>query len=391
MTEIIYGQQAMRKDTRQDMGYWWHSLDRVSVILVIVLFAIGLTLSFASTARLAERLSLSPYYFVYKQLIFGVLALIIMIILSQFSPKWVRRFGVLGFLISAICLLLLPYIGESHGKGAIRWLSIASFSIQPVEFFKPGFVIFCAWLLSSSKERGGPPGFTIVMVLTVFFAFILQRQPDYGQLGIVVVTIVAMLYIAGLNMFWLIIIGCCSAVFSVIAYMNDEHVRNRLQTFWNGEDQNSYQVEKAAEAISNSGFFGAGAGDGVVRNSLPDAHTDFVIAVAAEEYGLILVLVIILCFMVISMRSFYALCASPSSFVRIAGTGLTTSFALQSMINLGVASGLLPNKGLTLPFISYGGSSLVAIGITLGFLFALTKKQQSDMPVHYVKTHYQYS
>ncbi len=378
MTEMIYGSMSAPARRKEDVSYWWGSVDRPLLGAIISLFLIGLLLSMAASTPLAIKNGLPQFYYVFRQAIFGVLALIAMFVISRFSPQTVRRAGVLGFIITGLLLMALPIIGTNYGMGAKRWISLGFASLQPVEFFKPGFAILIAWLIAAGKTHNGPPGRMIALCVTALFATILALQPDFGQATLLLLSFGAMMFIGGTNFIFISMVGGVALFAAQFAYNNSDHVARRINGFLSGEIDPYSQIGYAANAISNGGLFGVGVGEGSVKSHLPDAHTDFIIAVAAEEYGVLLCWIITALFAFITIRAFLNLMRTRDHFTRLAGVGLATLIGAQSMINLGVSARLLPTKGMTLPFISYGGSSLVAIGITFGFLLALTRRRSGD-------------
>ena len=337
-------------------------------------------LGFAASVPLAERNGLVPFYYVYKQLFFGMIALIIMILTSMLPPRMVRRFGIIGFICCFLAICLLPVLGTDFGKGAVRWYSLGFTSVQPSEFLKPCFIIFTAWLMAASFDVGGPPGKRMSFVVCVFVVALLALQPDFGQASLFLASWGLMYFVAGAPLLLMILMLVGVVGVGLFSYNSSEHFARRIDGFLSPDMDPRTQLGYATNAIQEGGFFGVGVGKGSVKWSLPDAHTDFIIAVAAEEYGLILVLIIISLFMAITVRSLLRLMAERDIFVRLAGTGIASLFGMQAMINIGVAVRLLPAKGMTLPFISYGGSSLIAGGIGLGMLLAFTRSRpQGDI------------
>jgi len=372
MTEMVYG--AVPVQTGEAiLPRWWRTVDRWTLGAVLLLFAIGILLGFASSPPLAARTGLSPFHFVIRQAIFGGMALTAMVVISMMSPRMVRRLGVLGFFLAFAAVAMLPIFGTDYGKGAVRWYSLGFASLQPSEFLKPGFVVFSAWLMSASSDIFGPPGKRMSAFVMVVLVGLLVMQPDFGQAALVLFSWAVMFFVAGAPLVILVAIGATALLGGGFAYQFSEHFARRIDGFLNPEIDPRTQLGYAANAIQEGGFFGVGVGGGTVKWSLPDAHTDFIIAVAAEEYGLILVLIIIGLFLLITVRSMLRLLRERDPFIRLAGTGLAALFALQALINLGVAARLLPAKGMTLPFVSYGGSSLIAAGIALGMLLAFTR------------------
>ncbi len=379
MTEMVFGTVAS-KPGEPVLPKWWRTVDKWALSAILMLFMVGILLGLAASVPLAERNGLTQFYYVYKQLFFGTIALITMVLVSMLSPKMVRRLGVFGFVCCLVAICALPFIGTDFGKGATRWISLGFASVQPSEFLKPGFIVFSAWLMAASFDVGGPPGKRMSFAITVLVAFLLAMQPDFGQASLIIASWLIMYFVAGAPMALLIGMAGGVAGMGVLAYNSSEHFARRIDGYLNPEIDPRTQIGYATNAIQEGGFFGVGVGEGRVKWSLPDAHTDFIIAVAAEEYGLILVLIIIGLFMTITVRSFLRLIHERDPFIRFAGTGLAALFGMQALINMGVAVRLLPAKGMTLPFVSYGGSSLVAAGIGLGFLLAFTRtRPQGDI------------
>jgi len=377
MTEMVYGSSpvAVREPV---LPRWWRTIDKWSLTSVFILFGIGLLLGLAASVPLASRNGLEPFYYVQKQATFGALGLATMLAISMMPPSMVRRLGVIGFLGAMVLVMVLPLVGEDHGKGAIRWLSLGGFSLQPSEFLKPGFVVVTAWLMAAAQEMNGPPGKTISFAILLAVVGFLAMQPDFGQSALIVFAWGVIYFSAGAPMLLIATVGGLVAGAGMVFYNSSEHFARRIDGFLSPEVDPRTQLGYAANAIQEGGFFGVGVGEGQVKWSLPDAHTDFIIAVAAEEYGLVLVLLILGLFGVIVVRSLLRLTAERDPFTRLAGAGLAAIFGVQAMINMGVAVRLLPAKGMTLPFVSYGGSSVIAAGITVGMMLALTRARPRD-------------
>ena len=379
MTEMVFGATPMRAGD-PILPKWWRTVDRWSLFAVLCLFAIGLLLGLAASVPLAEKNNLTPFYYVTRQAVFGTMGLGVMFVVSLMSPRQIRRIGVTGFLISVIVVALLPVIGTDFGKGATRWLSLGFASVQPSEFLKHCFIAAAAWCMAASQEVGGPPGKTISFGITVAVVLTLAMQPDFGQAALVLLSWGVMVFVAGAPLALLLGVAGLAVAGGFFAYGSSEHFARRIDGFLSAEIDPRTQIGYATNAIQEGGFFGVGVGEGTVKWSLPDAHTDFIIAVAAEEYGLIMVLVIIALYGTIVFRSLMRLLRERDPFARIAGTGLACAFGVQALINMGVAVRLLPAKGMTLPFVSYGGSSVIASGIAMGMLLALTRhRAQGEM------------
>ncbi len=372
MTEMVYGTVPVYTG-EPILPRWWRTIDKWTMSCILILFGIGLLLGLASSPPLASKNGLEPFHYVTRQAIFGGVAMIVMFGVSMMPPQMIRRMAVVGFLVSFVALMGLPFFGTDFGKGAMRWYSLGFASFQPSEFLKPGFVVVAAWLMAASFEVGAPPGRMYSFVLTAVICLLLALQPDFGQACLVLFSWGVMYFVAGAPMFLLFGIAGLVVMVGTFAYSNSEHFARRIDGFLNPEVDPTTQLGYATNAIREGGFFGVGVGEGQVKWSLPDAHTDFIIAVAAEEYGLICVMMIIILYGVIVVRSLLRLLNERDPFIRLAGTGLACAFGVQAMINMGVAVRLLPAKGMTLPFVSYGGSSLIAGGIAMGILLALTR------------------
>ncbi|MEL6121931.1 MAG: putative lipid II flippase FtsW [Pseudomonadota bacterium] len=374
MTEMVYGAVPSR-DVEPVIPKWWRTIDKWSMMCVLILFCIGILLGLAASPPLAEKNGFQPFHYVQRQAVFGFMALFAMLIVSMMSPQVVRRLAVLGFIAAFAALALLPFFGTDFNKGAVRWYSLGFASLQPSEFLKPVFVVVSAWLMAASQEINGPPGKSWSFVLVLAIVTLLALQPDFGQACLVLFSWGVMYFVAGAPIFLLIAMAAAVLAVGTFAYANSEHFARRIDGFLSPDVDPNTQLGFATNAIREGGFLGVGVGEGEVKWSLPDAHTDFIIAVAAEEYGLVLVLCIIALYATIVVRSLARLIRERDTFVRLAGVGLLSVFAVQAMINMGVAVRLLPAKGMTLPFVSYGGSSLIAGGILVGMLFALTRNR----------------
>jgi len=372
MTEMVFGTTPVRAGD-PILPRWWRTLDKWSLTCVLGLFAIGLLLGLAASVPLAEKNNLPRFYYVQRQMVFGGMGLFVMLVISMLTPRQIRRFGVMLFLFSFVALIFLPAFGTDFGKGAVRWYSLGFGSVQPSEFLKPGFVALCAWFMASAQEPGGPPGRIYSFGAAMTIVILLALQPDFGQASLVLFSWLVMYFVAGSPVILIVCVAGLAGMGGLFAYNASEHFARRINSFLSSEIDANTQIYFATNAIQEGRFFGVGVGEGTVKWSLPDAHTDFIIAVAAEEYCVIMVLAIILLYMTIVMRSLLRLVRERDPFARIAGTGLACAFGVQALINMGVAVRLLPAKGMTLPFVSYGGSSMIASGIALGMLLELTR------------------
>ncbi len=372
MTEMVFGSVPVREG-EPILPRWWRTIDKWSMGCVLLLFGVGILLGLAASPPLAERNGLAAFYYVQRQAFFGGVALLVMVLVSMMSPQMVRRLGVLGAAGAFAALALLPVLGTDFGKGAVRWYSLGFASVQPSEFLKPMLVIVSAWLMAASQEINGPPGKSISLALVLVVTGLLAIQPDFGQATLVLFIWGVMYFVAGAPFLLLVAMAGMAGLGGTLAYQSSEHFARRIDGFLAPEVDPRTQLGYATDAIREGGFFGVGVGEGSVKWSLPDAHTDFIIAVAAEEFGLILVAFIILLYTTITVRSLRRLVRERDPFIRLAGTGLACTFGVQAIINMGVAVRLLPAKGMTLPFVSYGGSSLIAGGMMLGMLLAFTR------------------
>ena len=379
MTEMVYGTVTARVG-EPILPKWWRTVDRWSMACVFALCGIGLLLGLAASPPLAAKNGLDPFHYASRQVVFVGMAMTVMVVISMMSTNMVRRLAVLTFFVTFAALILLPVLGTDFGKGATRWYSLGFASVQPSEFLKPVFIVMSAWLIAASSEINGPPGKTFSFALTMVVVGFLALQPDFGQACLILFGWGVVYFVAGAPL--LLLIGMAGVVVfaGVSAYNMSEHFARRIDGFLSAEVDPTTQLGYATNAIREGGYFGVGVGEGSVKWSLPDAHTDFIIAVAAEEYGLVMVICIIALYAIFTTRSLHRLMKERDPFIRLAGTGLAAMFAMQAIINMGVAVRLLPAKGMTLPFVSNGGSSLVAGGIALGMLLAFTRKRpQGDM------------
>ena len=379
MTEMAYGSVGT-VEGEAVLSRWWRTLDKSVLTAILILFSIGLLLGLASSPPLAEKNGLAPFHYVYRQAIFGSLALLVMVVFSMLPSKVIRRLGVIGFLLCFVALGLLPFFGTDFGKGAVRWYGLGFASVQPSEFLKPGFIVTVAWLISANGQINGPPGRLWSFIITMLVVALLIIQPDFGQACLILFGWGIIFFVAGASFILLAALALMVLVAGSMAYSYSEHFAKRIDGFLSPDIDPRTQLGYATNAIQEGGFFGVGVGEGQVKWSLPDAHTDFIISVAAEEYGLFLVVLIILLFTWIVLASLIRLLKERDAFNRLAGSGLVAMFGIQAIINVGVAVRLLPAKGMTLPFVSYGGSSIIAMGITIGMLLALTRvRPQKDI------------
>ncbi|OYR13671.1 putative lipid II flippase FtsW [Brucella grignonensis] len=367
---------------RGAVANWWWTIDRYFLAACLALMGLGVLLSFAASPAVAQRIGLDSFHFVERQTFFMIPAVIVMIGVSFLTPRQIRRFALVLLGVSLFLMVAALFVGIEI-KGARRWVSLAGVSIQPSEFMKPAFVVICAWLFSERERGGEMPGYFLAMMLFCVTAGLLMLQPDFGQTMLTTGTWGAMFFLAGLPMFWILVLGGIAVVGAFGAYMTLDHVAGRVNRFMTGEGD-TFQVDAGREAILRGGWFGQGPGEGTVKRIIPDSHTDFIFSVAAEEYGIILCMIIMALFAFIVIRGLSIALRERDAFTRLAVSGIVILFGFQSIINMAVNLHLMPAKGMTLPFISYGGSSLVAIAITMGILLALTRRRPEARMTHTV-------
>lgn len=374
--------------SRTDKGpvaTWWWTVDRWFLAAFLSLMVLGVVLSFAASPAVAERIGLSSFHFATRQIIFMIPAVAAMILVSFLEPRQIRRLSLVMFAIMLVLMIAVLYVGVEV-KGARRWISFAGVSIQPSEFLKPAFVVISAWLFSEHARQPDIPGNFFAMLLLGLVLALLVAQPDLGQTILVLATWGIMFFMAGMSWFWILLLGAVGVAGAFGAYVVFPHVAGRIDRFLTGEGD-TFQVDMGREAIINGGWLGLGPGEGTVKRVIPDSHADFVFSVAAEEFGIVLCLAIMAIFAFIVMRGLNTALKERDEFTRYAVAGLVVIFGLQSIINMGVNLQLLPAKGMTLPFISYGGSSLIAVAISMGMVLALTRRrpetrQQIAMPLY---------
>ena len=356
------------------IGRWWWTVDRWTLLAVGLLIGTGYVMMLAASPAVAERIGQARDVFILKQVFFLALAGLIVVAVSLLTPRGVRRVALVGCLL-ALALTALTLVAGVQIKGAQRWIALPGFSLQPSEFLKPCFAVVAAWLIAEGKRTRGFPGASIACGVFAAIALLLKSQPDIGMLAVVTGVFFAQLFVGGLN---IVVTGGLAGLIaagSVGAYALFPHVRSRVERFVHPGIGDNYQVNRALEAFGAGGLLGRGPGEGHVKDVLPDAHADFVFAVAGEEFGMVVCLLILSVFAFIVMRGLARLLAEGDMFVVLAATGLIASFGLQAFVNMASTLQLIPTKGMTLPFISYGGSSVVAVAFGVGLLLALTRRR----------------
>ena len=365
---------ALARTDTSIIGRWWWTVDHWILVAVALLIASGAVLTLAASPAVADRIGYDSFHFARRQFLLLPPALLIMFVISLISPPGIRRLATAGFVVS-LMLLAATLFESDEIKGARRWLYLGPWSLQPSEFVKPTFAVVSAWMFARAKAETRFPGHLISATLLAVVCGVLLLQPDFGMVVMIAMAWCVQLFIAGLPMAWMGMLVLLALGGATTAYMAFPHVARRVDMFLDPASGDTYQVDRAIEAFANGGLFGRGPGEGVIKTILPDAHTDFIFAVAGEEFGLIACLVIVWLFAFIVLKSLGRMLQENDYFVLLAASGLLVQFGLQAVINMGVNLNLLPTKGLTLPFISYGGSSLLALAIAMGMILALTRRR----------------
>ncbi|TGY89990.1 cell division protein FtsW [Marinicauda algicola] len=350
----------------------WRGLDRTLIFTVVSLIGIGLTLSLAAGPAAAERLSISqPFYFLIRHAVFAGAGVAILLFTAALSVTGVRRIAGLALAGSLIVMAALPVIGHEV-NGATRWIRLGGFGLQPSEFLKPAFIVICAWLFAE-ESRGAPvPGRLLALGLYGLSVALLILQPDFGQTILLSAIFGAMLFAAGLPWLYTLALGGAGLGLMTLAYFSLDHVQARVAAFLSPQADWA-QTERARQAFAEGGLFGVGPGEGEIKRLLPEAHTDFVFSVAAEEFGLLASLAIIGLYAILFAQAWSRAMKLTDHFAQLATAGLALLFGFQALINIAVNLNLIPPKGMTLPFISYGGSSMLALAFAAGLMLALTR------------------
>lgn len=364
----------MYRQSRHPLIRWWWQNDRLIILLTLMLMLLGCIIVATASVAAAKTYGVGQYYFAVRQYIFVALAIAVMLTLTLFKIEGIKRLGALLFTLAFVGLIATFFMGVDV-KGASRWIDIAGQRIQPSEFMKPAFVILTATILSLPK-RGELLRFGISLALMAVVAGLLLLQPDFGMFLLMGSVWFSQVFLAGISLRFLIPLVFLGLGTIAGAYFSLEHVRVRLNKFINPETSDTYQVDKAQEALLSGHLWGRGAGEGVVKHALPDAHTDFIFAVLSEEFGIVSGLVLLAVYGIIIFRGFQVVIGQGSMFRLVAGGGLLTMLALQVMINVGVAINMLPTTGMTLPFISYGGSAMMSMALSMGFLLAILRRRR---------------
>jgi cell division protein FtsW len=356
------------------LGRWWWTVDRWMLAAMLAIAFVGIILILAASPAVAQRLNLDGFYFVRRQFALLLPAVALLLGISLLNPQQIRRVAVFG-LIAGVALLVLTITHGAEIKGARRWIALGSFSLQPSEFVKPCFAVVSAWMLAEQKKGEGVPGNLISAALFALVVSLLMLQPDLGMTVVIAAIWFAELFLAGLPIIFVVALGVLGVVGLGGAYFLLPHVASRIDRFLDKSAGDSYQVSRSLEAFRNGGLWGRGPGEGMVKDVIPDVHADFIFAVAGEEYGTIVCLLIVGLFAFVVIRGLLRLRNEGNLFVILAATGLLVQFGLQAFINMASSLHLMPTKGMTLPFVSYGGSSLLALALGVGMMLALTRKR----------------
>jgi cell division protein FtsW len=369
---------------RTPFAHWWWTVDRLLLGAVLALLLGGVVLSLAASPPVAARLGLDPFHFVNRHMVYVFPAIAVLLVTSCLSPRSIRRLALLTFVVSVILVAMTLFYG-AEVKGARRWIVVLGVNIQPSEFLKPAFVVLIAWLFGESARRPEMPANSIALALLMVAVTALVLQPDFGQTMLLALVWGALFFLAGMRMIWVVGLGGAAAIGLAAAYWTVPHVTRRIKRFVDPASGDTFNVDQALESFLRGGWFGRGPGEGTVKLILPESHTDFVFAVAAEEFGIVLCLVLLGLFAFIVLRSLRHAARNDDPFRRFSVAGIAILFGLQSAINMAVNMRLMPAKGMTLPFISFGGSSMISLAWAMGMLLALTRERprvaQMDSPV----------
>lgn len=362
------------REQRTPFSEWWWTVDRLLLAAFMTLMLGGVILSLAASPPVAVRIGLDPFHFFNRHVLFLIPSAIVMLAVSFLSPRQVRRTALIVFFASVVLIVATLLFGPEV-KGAKRWITILGVNIQASESLKPAFVVLVAWLFAESAKRPEMPATSMALGLLMMTVTLLVLEPDFGQTMLLLMVWSTLFFIAGMRIIWVFGLMAAGAVGLFGAYMMVPHVAGRIQRFMDPASGDTFQVDMAMESFTHGGWFGQGPGEGTVKRILPDSHTDFVFAVAAEEFGIILCLALLALFAFIVIRALSRAYQSEDLFARFAAAGLAIMFGIQASINMAVNLHLMPAKGMTLPFISYGGSSMVSLAYGVGMLLALTRQR----------------
>lgn len=370
---------AIARTDRTIIGQWWWTIDRLTLAAVAVLIGLGVVLIVAGSPAVAERIGIPPFHFVMRHLMLLPAGVAVMLAISLLPTRELRALAVLIY-FGALVLLVLTELFAPEIKGARRWLSVGGFTLQASEVIKPPLAVLAAWLFARYRQTGSSHYLLLNTVMLGTALFLIARQPDIGTAALIAAVWLLQFFVAGMAI-WLVAAGAALAVGGLVgAYLTLPHVASRIDRFLDPTSGDNYQIDIAIRAFRSGGLFGVGPGDGEMKHLLPDAHADFVFAVAGEELGLVVCLLILGLFTFIVLRGMARVFTEESLFVLLATVGLLAIVALQASVNMASAVHLIPTKGMPLPFLSYGGSALLALSITMGMILALTRKGRAPEP-----------
>jgi cell division protein FtsW len=365
---------------------WGASVDRISIMVIFTIIAFSIIMVITASPAVAERIGLEPFYFMKRQIAHLFIGLFLIMFFSFLPVVAVKRIAVIGFILCLFFLVAVLLWGPDI-KGAKRWISIFGFSLQPSEFAKPLFAVVTAWILSISFEDPNFPAFRISLVIYLILMVLLILQPDFGMAMTVTMIWISQLFLAGLSIFWMVLVSFFGTITVLISYFLLPHVKRRIDSFLDPENFENYQINRSLEAFKHGGLYGTGPGEGTIKQHLPDSHTDFIFSVVGEELGFIACIFLILMFSILVIRGLYLIASDNNQFNILAVSGILIQIGIQSAFNMGVTLHLLPTKGMTLPLISYGGCSVFAISMALGMMLSFTRKRYNIITLPTKKTY----
>lgn len=365
---------SFSRTDRSIVGRWWFTVDHTLLVAILALIGVGLVLTLAASPAVALKKGLPAFHFVERQVLFAALSILVMLAVSLLEPRQIRRLALIAF-AAGLAAMTAVLLSGPEINGARRWLRLAGLSLQPSEFAKPAFAVLVAWAFAESERRADMPALTVATAIYLAFATLLVLQPDVGQTLLVSAIWVVLFLLTGRSLAWIGGFAALGIAGMAAAYLSFGHVKARLDRFWQGSPGDNSQTERALQSFVEGGFMGRGPGEGTIKAQLADAHTDFIFAVVAEEYGVLACLALLALFAFIVLRALARTVGEPDAFTRYAVSALALMIGLQALINMGVNVGILPAKGMTLPFVSAGGSSAIAVAVTCGMLLGLTRRR----------------